>query len=70
MGLTPNVLLLLSGTRLSRDCEVRGGVFSLPMAQLPTLLDPREYSEHAEGLRAVMSLSGPRSGSFRGEHCR
>jgi hypothetical protein len=71
IGLTPSVALLLPDTRLSRDCEVRGGVFSFPKAQLPTLFDPSEYSEHAEALRAVMSLSGPRSGSCKGEHdCR
>jgi hypothetical protein len=52
------VPLLLPGTRLSSDCEVRGGVFSFPRAQLPALSEPSEYSEHAEVLRAVISPRG------------
>jgi hypothetical protein len=42
---------------------VRGGVFSL-LGDQSALVTPREYNEHAEPLRTVMSLSGASNVSF------
>jgi hypothetical protein len=39
-----------SDTRLSKDCDVSGGVFSFPLFQTFDLFEPTVYREHADVL--------------------